>query len=158
MKIGIIVHSQTGNTYYVAQKLKEKLLTDGHSVNIERIALAGGKQIYEKDITRICLETLPDVCAYDAVVFGAPVHGASVSPVLAVYLSQIASLQNKKVACLVTEFFPYPWMGGNRAIAQMKNICQSKGATINGTGVVNWMSTQREKKIADVVEKLSSLF
>lgn len=104
------------------------------------------------------METQPDACAYDALVFGAPVRGASISPVMAACLGKLGSLQGKKVVCLVTEMFPYPWMGGNRAIRQMKEICESKGAIICGTGIVNWMGKQREKRISDVVKKLNSLF
>jgi flavodoxin len=158
MKIGIIVHSQTGNTYSVIQKLKEKLLRAGHSVNVERLETVGGEKTNVKDVTSIQLKTKPDISSYDRLIFAGPVQGASISPVLAAYLNQIASLQNKKVICLVTEFFPYPWMGGNRAISQMKNICESKGASIMGTGIVNWMGIQREKRIEEVVERLSRLF
>jgi flavodoxin len=57
MKIGIIVHSQTGHTYSVVQKLQEKLLAAGHSVNIERIKSVGGEQKHEKDANKIRLET-----------------------------------------------------------------------------------------------------
>ena len=158
MNIGILVHSCTGNTYSVVLKLKERLSTAGHSVIIERISPLGGKETYEKDITKIRLEAQPDISTYDALILGAPVRGPSISPVMAACLVQIASLFNKKIACLVTEAFPYPWMGGNRSIAQMKKICESKGATILGTGIVNWMNSNREKNIADTVEKLSSLF
>jgi hypothetical protein len=73
------------------------------------------------------------------------------------YLSQITSLQGKKVACFVTEFFPFPWMGGNQAIGQMKEICESKGATVSASGVVNW-TLHRKQKIRDVVERLSEVF
>lgn len=155
MKIGIIVHSQTGNTYSVAEKLREKLLAAGHSVNIERITSVGGE---ETDVKRIQIEKLPDVGTYDALLFGAPVRGASVSPVLTACLTQIASLQSKKVACFVTELFPYPWMGGNRAIGQMKKICESKGAAICGTGIVNWKNAHREEMITDIVERFSKVF
>lgn len=158
MKIGMIVHSYTGNTFSVAQKLKEKLLTAGHSVHIERIAPAGGEKTNEKDVNAIHFETSPDVSAYDAIVFCGPVRGASISLVLRAYLTQIISLKNKKIVCLVTEAFPFPWMGGTRAISQMKKICESKGAAISGTGIVNWMSSQREKKISDTVDMLSKLF
>ena len=158
MKIGIIVHSQTGNTYSVVQKLKEKLLSAGHSVNIERLESVGGEKTNVKDATKIQLKANPDISSYDKLIFAAPVQGASISSVLSAYLTQVASLQNKKVVCLVTEFFPYPWMGGNHAISQMKNICESKGASIIGTGIVNWMGRQREKRIEDVVEKLGRLF
>jgi len=74
------------------------------------------------------------------------------------YLEQIGSLQDKKVACLVTEAFPYPWMGGNRAIRQMKRICESKGAAVCGSGIVNWMKSRRDQQIAEVVDRLSRLF
>ncbi len=158
MKIGIIVHSQTGNTYSVVQKLKEKLLRAGHSVNVERLEPADREKTNVKDATKIQLKAKPDISSYDRLIFAGPVQGASISSVLAFYLNQTASLQNKKVICLVTEFFPYPWMGGNHTISQMKNICESKGASIMGTGIVNWMGIKREKRIEDVVERLSRLF
>jgi hypothetical protein len=40
----------------------------------------------------------------------------------------------------------------------MQKICQSKGAQVDGTGVVNWSNRRREKMIDDLVEKLSSVF
>jgi hypothetical protein len=72
------------------------------------------------------------------------------------YLMQAASLKGKKTGCFVTQSFPYPWMGGNRAIGQMGKICGSKGAEVFGTGIVNWSSRHREKKIADIIEELIS--
>jgi hypothetical protein len=74
------------------------------------------------------------------------------------YLTQVASLQSKKVACLVTQFFPYPWMGGNRAINQMKKICESKGAVVFGSEVINWSSSRRNLKIIEAVDRLGRLF
>ena len=62
------------------------------------------------------------------------------------------------MACLVTQAFPYPWMGGNRAIRQMRKLCQSKGATICGSGVVNWVKFRRDKTTARAVDRLSGLF
>lgn len=155
MKIGIIVHSETGNTYSVALKLHEKLIAVGHLVEIERLRPIGAEQT---DANKIRFEKLPDTGRYDALVIGGPVRGFSISPVLAAFIEQTKSLQNKKVACFATQFFPYPWMGGNRTIAQTKKICESKGAEVLGTGIVNWKSKQREKKITEVVEKLSILF
>jgi len=155
MNIGIIVHSQTGNTHSVAMKLKEKLSAAGHSVNIERLKVVGEFRPGVKDLQ---LETLPNAGQYDALVFGAPVQAFSLSAVMTGYLEQITSLQDKQVACLVTEAFPYPWMGGNRAIRQMRKICESKGATVCGSGVVNWMSSRRDQQITEVTDRLSRLF
>jgi len=155
MNIGIIVHSQTGHTHSVARKLMEKLIAAGHSANLERVTSVGNVHPGAKDIQ---LETRPEVDTYDALVFGAPVYGFSLSPVIASYLSQLVSLTSKKVACVVTQFFPFPWMGGNRAIGQMKEICESKGAEVLGSAVVNWSSLHRNRQIIESVDRLSGLF
>lgn len=155
MNIGIILYSQTGNTYSVSLKLKEKLFTAGHSVNIERLKVTGEVRPGTKDIK---FETLPDTELYDALVFGSPVQAFSLSSVMASYLTQIESLQGKKVAFLVTHFFPFPWMGGNRTVGQMKKICESKGAAVCGAEIVDWSNPSREKRITEVVENLSKLF
>ena len=42
MNIGMIIHSQTGNTHSVAMKLKEKLSAAGHAVDLERLKVVGG--------------------------------------------------------------------------------------------------------------------
>jgi menaquinone-dependent protoporphyrinogen IX oxidase len=99
MKIGIIIHSQTGNTHSVTLKLKEKLSTAGHLVDLERLKVLGVLRRGMKDIQ---FETLTNAGQYDAPVFGAPVEAFSLSPVMVSYLTQAASLQSKKVACLVT--------------------------------------------------------
>ena len=155
MKIGIILYSQTGNTYSVSLKLKEKLVAAGHSVDIGRLKVIGEVRPGAKDIK---FETPPDTEPYDALVFGSPVQAFSLSSAMTAYLSQIKSLPDKKVAFLVTQFFPFPWLGGNRTIGQMKKICESKGATICGAAVVNWSKPSREKQIVEIVEKLSKLF
>ena len=155
MNIGIILYSQTGNTYSVSLKLKEKLITAEHSVDIERLKVVGEVRPGTKDIR---FETLPDIEPYDALVFGSPVQAFSLSSVMASYLTHIASLQGKKVAFLVTQYFPFPWMGGNRTVGQMKKICEPKGAVVCGAAIVNWSNPNREKRIIEVVEKLSKLF
>lgn len=155
MKIGMIVYSQTGHTHSVAVKLEQKLSAAGHAVNVERLQVIGNWQPGTQDIQ---LATLPDVAPYDALVFAAPVMAFSLSPAMASYLTQIASLQDKKVVFLVTEFFPFPWMGGNRAISQMREICESKGAQVCGSGVVNWSRPRRDRQIAEVTDRLSMSF
>ena len=155
MKIGIVVHSHTGNTYSVAKKLQEKLLKAEHQVSIERIQVAGGENPNVKDFR---LENPPDAGAYDALIFGAPVRGGALSPVMAAYLKQLPSLAVGKAACYVTKFFPTSRMGGQSAISKMTELCSSKGASISATGIVSWLSWKREKQINDVVERLGGIF
>ncbi|MBN1935296.1 MAG: flavodoxin family protein, partial [Anaerolineae bacterium] len=105
MKIGIIVYSQTGNTYSVAQKLETRLAAAGHSVTLERITIIGEAS----PGTPVQFQTRPDVGPYDALVFGAPVQAFSLVTVMRSYLGQIASLQGKQVACFVTKQLPFYW-------------------------------------------------
>jgi flavodoxin len=154
MKIGIIVYSITDNTYSVAQKLSENLSAAGNEVEIERVNMVGGNKPQGKDIK---IENPPDASQYDALIFGAPVHAFSLAPAMRVYLEQISSVQDKKIALFVTKGLRFDWTGGTRAIGQMKKICQSKGGIIMGTGIVVW-NKQRDQKIAELVQKFSELF
>ncbi len=152
MKIGIIVYSQTGNTLSVAEKLKEKLAAAGHVVVLEQVTVAGGRKSGDRAFQ---LETRPDAGQYDTLVFGSAVEAFSLSPVLKNYLVGVDSLQGKQVACLVTQFFPYPWMGGNRAIRQMRRLCKSKGATVRGSAIVNWSEFRRAKTTTRAIDRLT---
>lgn len=114
MKIGIIVHSQTGHTFTVAEKLKEKLAAAGHTVNIERITPVDPKQT---DPKKVQIEKLPDLSVYDALVLAAPVQAFNASPVMKAYLEKLPSLSGKKVACFVTKSLPFDSTGGNQAIS-----------------------------------------
>jgi len=155
MKIGIIVYSQTGNTRSVAEKVKERLAKAGHAVSLEEITVAGGRKGGDRVFQ---LQTRPDVTPYEGLVFGSAVEAFSLSPVLKAYLQGIGSLGGKTVGCLVTQAFPYPWLGGNRAIRQMRTLCQSKGARIAGAAIVNWAQSRREEKTRQAVETLSAAF
>ena len=152
MNIGIIVHSQTGNTFSVAEKLQGKLSELGHTVKLERLQALGEVKPRAKNIG---FQALPEIGSYDALVLGAPVQAFSLSPVMQSYLGQLGLVQGKKVALLLTQHFPYAWMGGNRALGQLRTGCQSKGAVVCGTGIVHWSKAGREQQISDVVETLS---
>lgn len=155
MNIGIIIHSQTGHTYSVAERIKEKLAAAGHGVNIERVTPVGEAH---PGIKNLQLETKPPTEPYDALIFAAPVWAFTLSPVLAAYLAQLPSLQGKKTACFVTMGFPFSWMGGNRAVTRIQEICAAKGATVCGAAVLHWMGRDREPEITVAVERLSGLF
>lgn len=155
MKIGIIVHSQTGHTLSIAEQLQAKLATAGHSANIEKISPVDPKQT---DPKKVKIEKLPDLSPYDALVLAAPVQAFSVSPVMKVYLLQLPSLNGKKVACLVTKGLPFKWTGGNHAISQIRSAVESKGGKVVETGIIAWSGGARENRITDLVEKLSRSF
>ena len=155
MKIGIIVHSYSGNTLAVAQKIRDKLVQAGHSAEIDQIKIRGGEQ---PNNPSFIIDNPPIPSGYDAYVFGAPVRGFSISPVISAYLKQISSLKDQKVACFVTKQLNSNWTGGTRAITGMKNICESKGGIVVGTGIVFWKSKNRDATIGELADKMCSLF
>ena len=154
MNVGIIVYSQTGHTLTVAKELEEKLSAAGHAVSLERVEVTGPVGPAEASVR---FKTRPEIDAYDGVVFGSPVMGGAMPPAMSSYLAQVTSLEEKKVACLVTHFFRPAW-GADQTINQMKGICESKGATLCGEANVRWFQLRRKRRIAEVVEDLSKLF
>jgi flavodoxin len=148
MKIGIIVYSNTGNTLGVANRMKEKLLAEGHAVTLERVIAANSNP---SPTEQIKLTSIPDVSPYDVVIFGSPVQGLSLAPVMKTYMSQLPPLKGRKAGFFVTQQFPFPWMGGNHAIRQAQQICKGKGADLYAAGDVNWSSKKREDLIRSVI-------
>ncbi len=155
MNIGIVVYSQTGNTRSVAAKLEQALAAQGHRVALQDVKLAAERKQGAKTFE---FGPLPRVDEFDALVFGSPVEAFSLSPVMAKFLEALPSLEKKKVACLVTQGFPYPWLGGNRAVRQMQRQCQARGGTVVGSAVVGWMGAGLDERIVRAVERLSKVF
>jgi NAD(P)H dehydrogenase (quinone) len=152
MKIGIIVYSQTGNTFAVAEKLKEKLAAAGNAVNIERLTTMGG----ETDPSKAKLAKLPDLTSYDALVFAAPVQAFSLSRVMAGYLKQLPALNNRKVAVFVTKGLAFNFTGGNKAIARLSSEVGAHGGRVVADGIVHW--GKRDAEIPKLTEKIASAF
>ena len=154
MNIGIIVYSHSGHTFSVARELNERLREDGHTVTLEQLETVEPLKMSD---TTAELTSFPAVEAYDAVFLACPVRGGTPAPPMRVYLEQGPSLEGKAVGCLVTGFFPAAW-GRDQTLAQMKELCESRGASIFGTGSVWWSSLRRRRQIADAVDRLSALF
>ena len=151
MNIGIVVHSKTGHTLSLATSLKESLLAAGHAVALEQVEPAGAAK---PGVTNVPLKAKPEIDAYEAMVLGCPVWGGVMSSVMASYLEQVPSLQGKRVACLATHIFPPGW-GANQTLSQMREVCESKGATVCGSGSASWFPLGRQRRIAEVVDNLS---
>lgn len=155
MKIGIIIHSHTGNTLSVAKGIQEKMIGAGHTVNLEQVVPVNKNPSAAGNIQ---LKNIPDANEYDVLIIGAPVWAFSLSAVMKAYLLQLSLLKSKEIACFVTQSLPYRWMGGNRAISQIQKMCQDKDGTVICTGIVNWKSKHRDKMIAELIEKFGTLF
>lgn len=153
MKVGIIIHSDSGNTLQVGKNLERKLIAKGHSVTLERVVAANEEPLAKN----ISLQSKPDTDTYDMIILGAPVHAFSLSSVMRAYLDQLTTLKDKKVSCFVTQGLAKSWMGGNRAVKALKKLCIEKDAEPLKTGVINWSSRAREKQIEDMTDIMSEL-
>lgn len=147
MKIGIIVHSHTGHTLTVADELYERFLAAGYTVSIERVTASNDS---ESNVDSIVLTNAPKLDGFDMLVFGAPVRGYKLSPVMQAYLRQLPPFKGKiAVAGFVTQFFPKATMGGNQAMECLSEICHSKGVSITEAGIINWVNPFKRKKLID---------
>lgn len=155
MKIGMIVHSQTGNTLSVAQKLQEKLSAAGHEVTLEHLKTIGEVSPGQQNVR---FENVPGTEDYDVLVFGSPVQAFSLAPGMKAYMKQLPSLGGRDVALLVTQHFRYKWMGGKRAVRQLTRLCEEVGGNVCEAGIVNWSNRRREEQIVEVTERLATAF
>lgn len=157
MRIGIVVNSVTGNTVTVAEKLKESLENNGHQVQIERISILGKEPVQGNNLKNMELKSIPDMSTYDLIILGAPVHAFSMSVVILEYLKKSDTLKGKKVVLFTTMSFPFTWLGGNRAINQLKAASEAKGATIIGTGIVSMSRSKYDKMLKELVEDFQKI-
>ncbi len=154
MKIGLIVYSQTGNTLAVAMRLQDKLRSAGHESTIERLAPVGAERLELADAVPV---SQPDILSYDALILAAPVQGAALAPAMTAALRKFPPLQGRRVVCYLTEFFPFNWMGGSRAIRQLTQIVAHLGGQLAGTGIIHWSSRQREQQITELVARFAAM-
>jgi flavodoxin len=151
MKIGIIIYSQTGHTQFVARKIQNRLLEAENDVDIEKI------QAINSSSKTLTIENPPDLEAFEALIFGAPVHAFALAPAMRIFMEGMSTLSGKKIACYVTKGLPFHRTGGNQSISKMKEICQSKDGKVLGTDILIWKGEQ-DKKIDSLVNKFGIIF
>jgi hypothetical protein len=91
----------------VAEKLQRKLAVLGHATSLEQMEPVDRSQVKE-----VKLNAMPDLLKHDAIVLGAPVDAPSPLLAMGADLDQVLSLSGKRVNCLLIQFFPFAWMGG----------------------------------------------
>jgi flavodoxin len=153
VNVGIFVYSHTGHTLTVAEKVKERLSAYGRTVTLTELETVAPLKM--GDTTAELRSTLT-LDAYDVVVFACPVRGGTPAPPMRSFLEGLPTLMGKRVVCLVTGILPAAW-GREQTLAQMVALCESKGATVVGSGSVWWLSLNRGRQIDDVVDQLSGL-
>lgn len=137
MTIGIIIHSKTGHTLEVAEKLKEALIKAGRSAILERI------------------EARPDLSVYEALVFGSHTEGFRLAQDMSLYLASLGSLKQKPVALLITHAFPLPGMGGSQAMTGLKNQVEKLGGQVVSEAVIDWSRPGRARQIEAAITRMT---
>lgn len=151
MKIGLLVYSYTGNTLSVAQQIQTGLEKSGHTVTLERL----GADNEDPSATVFNLTRVPDPKQYEALILATPVRGFRIAPIMQATLERMAAFENRKVACVVTHFFPYPFLGGTQVIQAMHRLIEAKGGQVVADAIIDWKSSKRERRIAETVEAFS---
>lgn len=154
MKIGIIVFSQTGNTVSIGEKIYQKLLKLKYDTEFEQIKLVDNSLPRKEPFK---LNVIPSTDKYDIIILGSFVEAFQLSPVMKSYIDQINNLNNKKIICFVTQFFPYEWMGGKNSVNQMKKLCNNKNGNVIKTAVINWKNKNRINKSNKLIEEICSI-
>ncbi len=152
MNIGLIVYSDTGNTLSVAEKLTEQLKANGHKAILHRLAQKAG---YRPGQTLTGFVELPPLDRYEALVFAAPVNAFSLCLPMKDYFGKVGTLGGRRTALLVTEFFPFAWMGGKQAVAWMRRTCAEKGGDVRAGAIVNWARADRARRIESAVNEIA---
>ena len=153
MRIGLIVYSQTGNTRHVVDRLASQLEANGHTAEVLPITVTGVVQRGTFDLV-----DPPNPAGLDGYVFAGQVQGFALSRVMKRYLSGLSGPVSGPVAIVVTEHFPRPWMGGNRAVKAMIRELSRLGAASRGSLIVHWGRDDREQQIVDGIERIAGLF
>jgi len=155
MNIGIILYSQTGNTRYAGETLKEKLAAKGHTAVLDEITIAGDAASVAGPVV---LKNEPNAAGYDAVVLAAPVQAFSLCKPMKAYLQKLGGVSGKKAACFVTKQLGGAWTGGTGAVRTMKKALEAEGARCEGSEIIFWSAQDREQRIDAAMERLAGLF
>ena len=155
MNIGLVVHSVTGNTQSVVEKVGGALEGAGHRVTALRLEVEGG---HRKGEASPPIVSDPDLSGYDALVLGSHVEAFGLAQAMQDYLRRRTVLKGKPLALVLTEQLPYKWMGGRSGLRRMSTLCWEAGGDVRYAGVVNWSNKGRDRQISELTEAVVRAF
>lgn len=154
MNIQLIVHSQTGNTLFVANALKSAVESINPDITLTHVEANNER---EMNVAKIAISKLPDCSEADLIVLGGPVRGANASPAIMKAIDNLGVIQGKKCVVFTTEFFPYDWMGGRRAVTKMEKELTSRGAQVTHNAIIHWKRKDRTNQIDQFITDFKTL-
>lgn len=131
MKIIAIVHSKTGITLGLANRIAKALSSKGIELDIVKIEFDGNPEVHAKEGGKeFKITNLPDLSTYDTLLIGCPVWAFSPSSVIIKTMNDLPGLKGKTVIPFTTMGFAYKWMGGKQTIRKISSLSISKGARV----------------------------
>lgn len=154
MRIALVIHSKTGNTLSVAEKLKELFLKRGHEVTIFHLSPLNPDV---SKVSEVKLSSMPEVKGFDALILGAPVWGFQLSPVMQYFIMNTVMPPSMAVYVFVTQYFPFTFLGGNNAIRGYEKLLSGKKQKAKKAYIIGWSNQKkREKSIGFILTDLPS--
>lgn len=157
MNIQIIVHSKSGTTFRLGEIISDKLMQEGHTVNLTTLQTTEPIDMNPRAKQEYKFTNLPDVSKADAVLFGGPVWAFRPSPVICAAMQQLgAQYKGKKVMPFVTQGFPYAWMTGKSCLNSLARIAGTFGAKVLPGAVLTGRAngkTERMQALAEDIRK-----
>jgi len=153
MNIGLIIHSQTGHTLEIAEKLIPVLQSQGHQTTLFHIKAEktnNGKAPQPLE--------LPNLEGFEGIVFGSHVEAFQLAIPMKLALEKIVSLKGKVIGCVVTQQLKKPWLGGSWASMKMSKICESKEGSVKAVTSVQWSSNEKQELIEHAIKALAEAF
>jgi len=151
MKVGIIIHTQSGHTAQFARAIATKFNSNGHEAEIEMLRTSGQVSPGSRKFT---IKNFPEVEQFDAILFGGPVWAFKASPVIMSYLSQLNRIKNKKVLSFVTMMFPFACMGGKQAIKAMDQELEASGGNVLPGEILQFFFKANPQKMEQAVQRI----
>jgi flavodoxin len=152
MNIGIFVHSQSGNTSSMGMAITMKLREKGHDVDIQLMKPVGRMRPRMKHVE--FRDEVPDMAAYDVVVFGGPIWGFAASPVVSAFINNITDLKGKFAVCFSTSGFPTALSGARGGLSKLSRQLEELGATMLESEAFCWGLVCNKKKMGLAVERI----
>jgi NAD(P)H dehydrogenase (quinone) len=151
MKIGIIIHSQSGATAKVARALSTALTAQGHEVDTTLLRTVGKVAPRSSSFE---IKNAPVLDEFDTVILGGPVWAFAISSVIIKYARQLGKLSGKKVLCFVVKGLPFYWTGGNQALRTLEGeLALSNAIPLKGE-IIHAHKVRRETTLSPFIERM----
>ena len=153
MKIGIIIHSQSGTTAKVARTLGTVLSKKGHDVDTTLLRTAGKVAPRSSSFE---IRNAPAVDEFDVLILAGPVWAFGISPVIFKFVKQLGRLSGKKVLCFVTKGLPFSWTGGKRAMHALEEELSLSDAAMLPGEIIHAVKVRDEATLRPFIDRMVS--